>query len=287
MTGDPKAGAELLTIPRETATILDAVPLRVYIKQRDHRYVFVNRAYRESMGLDLSQMVGRRDEEIFPPDLAALYHEADEAVMASGTSVHDVEMEAIFTGGMPGYQSEHNVPWRDADGKVIGLVGAAIDITARRQAEQALHAREAELRAMVARQDELLDTIRSLWTPVLPIHAGILVLPIVGAVDAPRSAQIASALLEGARLHEAEFAILDVTGVPVLDAAAAGHLLDVVRAARLLGVECILVGLSPRVAQTLVALELRLDELCTQGNLRAGVEFALAKQGRRISSPKR
>ena len=287
MTSQLDTGSPLLEIRRETAALLDAIPLRVYIKQRDHRYVFVNRAYCEAVGMELSQMVGRRDEDFFPPDIAAAYHDADEAVMASGTPVRDIEMEALREGGSVGYQSEHNVPWRDAEGNVIGLVGAAIDITARKEAERALGEREAELRAMFDRQNELLETIRALWTPVLPIHAGILVLPIVGEVDSPRSAQLASALLEGARQHDAQFAILDVTGVPSLDATAAGHLVDVVRAAGLLGVQCILVGLSARVAQALVELDVRLDELCTQSNLRAGVELALAKQGRKLSAPRR
>lgn len=279
--------APLAEIGRETAAILDAIPLLVYIKQRDHRYVFVNQAYCEAVGMERAQMLGLRDEDFFPPDLAAAYHDADEAVMASGTPTHDVEMQAHRPASAVAYQSEHNVPWRDAEGNVIGIVGAAIDITARKRAEQALHEREAELSAMVERQRELLETIRALWTPVLPIHAGILVLPIVGAVDAPRSAQLASALLEGAIEHEAEFAIIDVTGVPSLDATAAGHLLDVMRAARLIGVGCILVGLSPRVAQTLIQLEVNWAEFPTHGNLRAGVEYALGRQGRKLTAPRR
>jgi rsbT co-antagonist protein RsbR len=287
VTSESNAGFTPLEISRETAAILDAVPLLVYVKQRDHRYVFVNRCYADAYGLERSAIIGRKDEEIHAPDIAAAYHDADEALMASATPMHDVETRAVGGGGEAIHLSEHNVPWMDADGNVLGMVGAALDITARKDAERALHEREAELRAMVERQRELLETIRALWTPVLPIHAGILVLPIVGAIDAARSAQLAQALLESAIQHEAEFAILDVTGVPSLDAAAAGHLLDVMRAARLLGVACILVGLSPRLAQTLIELEVSWGEFPTHGNLRAGVEYALGRQGRKLSAPRR
>lgn len=127
-----------------------------------------------------------------------------------------------------------------------------------------------------ASQASLLATVRELSTPVIPVHDGILVVPLVGTVDSTRSAQIMEALLGSIQRDRASVVIIDVTGVPTVDTSVANHLLRSVRAAALLGARCILVGISSVVAQTVVQLGVDLGDVITRNNLQSGISYALA-----------
>lgn len=139
-----------------------------------------------------------------------------------------------------------------------------------------------------AAQAKLLATVRELSTPVIPVHDGILVLPLVGTLDAVRSAQVTEALLHAIQKDRASVVILDITGVPAVDAGVADHLVGSTRAAALLGARCVLVGMSPAVASALVELGVELGEVVTRNNLQAGISYALALmslQIRPLSAP--
>jgi anti-anti-sigma regulatory factor/GAF domain-containing protein len=129
------------------------------------------------------------------------------------------------------------------------------------------------------RQAELWKTVREMSTPVIPVHRGVLVLPIVGMLDSARSAQLTESLLAGIQKERASVVIIDVTGVPTVDTGAAHHLLQSTRAASLLGAACVLVGISPQVAQTLVQIGVELKGLTTRSNLQAGIAYALTLLG--------
>lgn len=134
-----------------------------------------------------------------------------------------------------------------------------------------------ELNEMVGTQAQLLTTIRQMSTPVVPLQAGIIVMPLVGMIDAERARQVIAALLAGIETHRARVVLLDITGVPLVDEGVANSLLQAMRAAQLLGADPILVGLRPEVAQTIVALGVDLEGLETCGDLRQGLEEALQR----------
>ena len=115
-------------------------------------------------------------------------------------------------------------------------------------------------------------TIAELSTPVIEIWDDILVLPVVGVVDTMRSMEIMNNLLQSVVTAQAKCVIVDITGVDVVDTKTADHLLKVVRAAKLLGTRCVLTGLSPAVAQTLVEIGADLTEVQTLRNLKAGLK---------------
>jgi rsbT co-antagonist protein RsbR len=122
-------------------------------------------------------------------------------------------------------------------------------------------------------------TINELQTPVIEVWDGILALPIIGSVDTARAQDMTEALLERIVATGSEIVLLDITGVPVVDTAVARHLLETVSAARLLGADVFIVGLSSRTAMTLVQLGLDLSHVTTRATLAKGLELAFARLG--------
>lgn len=144
------------------------------------------------------------------------------------------------------------------------------------QAEQGLAERE----QAIEHQRRL---IQELSVPIVPIHEGVLVLPLVGAIDSRRASQVMEAALEKIVEFQADVLILDITGVPLVDTGVANYLLQMARAVKLLGAQVVLVGIGAEIAQTMVQLGVELRDVTTRSNLQAGIAFALAQRGFAIS----
>jgi rsbT co-antagonist protein RsbR len=129
--------------------------------------------------------------------------------------------------------------------------------------------------------------IYELSTPIVPIHAGVLVLPLVGTIDSRRATQILEATLDQIVTTQAEILILDITGVPFIDTSAANHILQMARAVTLLGAKCVLVGIGAEIAQTLVQLGVDLSSIVTKANLQEGIVYALDQLGLAIQATSR
>ena len=123
------------------------------------------------------------------------------------------------------------------------------------------------------------DAIRELSTPVLQVREQLLILPIIGLLDAQRAHQLTDQLLRAIRAHRAKVVVLDITGVPDVDEAVADHLTSTIDACRLMGAEIITTGLSPAIAQTLVAIGADISKLNTAGDLQGGIEQAERQLG--------
>jgi rsbT co-antagonist protein RsbR len=127
-------------------------------------------------------------------------------------------------------------------------------------------------------------TISELQTPVIQVWDRILALPIVGSLDTARTQEMNEALLQRIVDTGAEIVILDITAVPVVDTAVAKHLLETVAAARLLGAEVLLVGISTRTAITLVHLGVDLSGVITRTTMAKGLDLAFARLGLEVVS---
>lgn len=127
-------------------------------------------------------------------------------------------------------------------------------------------------------QQELLE----LSTPVVKLWDGILALPIIGTLDSARTQVVMEELLQTVVTTNSKFAIIDITGVPTVDTLVAQHLLKTITAARLMGAECIISGVRPQIAQTIVHLGINLEDVITKAKLADAFALALQKSGKAV-----
>lgn len=128
---------------------------------------------------------------------------------------------------------------------------------------------------ILRQQQELLE----LSTPVVKLWEGVLALPIIGTLDSSRTQTIMENLLQKIVETGSELAIIDITGVPTVDTLTAQHLLKTVTAARLMGAECIISGIRPQIAQTIVHLGVELGDIITKASLSDAFRLAMQRTG--------
>ena len=128
-------------------------------------------------------------------------------------------------------------------------------------------------------QQELME----LSTPVVKLWDGILALPIIGTLDSARTQVVMESLLQTVVATNSKYAIIDITGVPTVDTLVAQHLLKTITAARLMGAECIISGVRPQIAQTIVHLGINLEDVITKANLADAFALALKRSGRTVT----
>jgi rsbT co-antagonist protein RsbR len=226
---------------------------------------------------------------------------ADE-IFSEVTAVYDKYVDALETGSIETLQayardlSERIIPRGVETHEVLGIVLLLRDVLARslfdRYQEDAerlnrvLDAYEpaanriavtvgvsfVEERERVIRQQQA--AIRELSTPVLQVRDRLLILPIIGMLDAQRARQLTEQLLGAIQGNRAKVVVIDITGVAAIDLAVANHLVQTVEAARLMGASAIITGLSSGTAQTLVDLGVDLSMMKTVGDLQGGLEEA-------------
>lgn len=154
----------------------------------------------------------------------------------------------------------------DEHGAPVRMIGTVRDITAQKKAEQ-----------LIRSQSEALLQVSS---PLLPVSDDVVVIPLVGEIDATRAQRLMDTLLEGIERRKASIAIIDVTGVPMVDTFTAEALIRSARAARLLGVEVLLTGVRPDVAQAFISLGVDLQGIVTLSSLQRGIAHALQRSRR-------
>ena len=147
-------------------------------------------------------------------------------------------------------------------------IGVAHDLTERkRAAEEHARLQERIIQAQAA-------TLAELSTPLIPINDQVVVMPLIGAIDSDRARQVLETLLHGIERSQARVAILDITGVPLVDTQVAKSLIVAAQAVRLLGARIVLTGIRPEVAQTLVGLGVDLGDIMTHSTLQSGIAYA-------------
>ncbi|MBB5174212.1 RsbT co-antagonist protein RsbRA [Texcoconibacillus texcoconensis] len=124
--------------------------------------------------------------------------------------------------------------------------------------------------------------LKELSAPLIPVFDEICVMPLIGTIDSERAKLIMENLLEGVIENRAQVVLIDITGVPVVDTMVAHHIIQAAEAVRLVGAECILVGIRPEIAQTVVNLGIDLGKFSTKSTLKKGMATALKMTDREI-----
>lgn len=137
---------------------------------------------------------------------------------------------------------------------------------------------KAREQVIASQQQEMLE----LSTPVVKLWEGILALPLIGTLDSARTQVVMETLLQKVVETGSEVAIIDITGVPTVDTLVAQHLIKTVTAARLMGADCIISGIRPQIAQTIVHLGVALGDVTTKANLADAFILALERIGSSI-----
>jgi rsbT co-antagonist protein RsbR len=173
----------------------------------------------------------------------------------------------------------------------VAALRQLLDVYERASIEQSevLEKANSELRQGQEERQELIERLRlaieDLSTPILELWESVLALPVIGVVDSKRSAEMTERLLAEVVARQARFVIVDLTGVELIDTKTADHFVKMVRAVELVGASCMVSGIRPAVAQTLVELGIDFANLKTLGNLRHALAQAIRSLSEAGSAP--
>jgi rsbT co-antagonist protein RsbR len=156
---------------------------------------------------------------------------------------------------------------------LLGGINEMIDSLARAQERSDLFRKELEEK--LATIEVQRAAIRELSTPVIEVWEGVLCLPVVGVLDTTRSAEMTESLLSAIVEKKADCAIIDITGIQVMDTGTADHFLRMARAVQLLGAECLLTGINPAIAQTIIHMGVDLSGVVTHRTMRTALQYCI------------
>lgn len=280
-------------------TVVESVTDLVWEVDNDGVYTYLNPRTWDLLGYESEALIGKTPFDLMPRDearrVAGLFDAAkpDEGGFAEFESVRihkDGHLLVLATSGAPFF---------DCEGKQAGWRGTDRDITHRKYAERQARAHREELARHTAdleaanlqlrkeisegqRREEIIGRqtkeLLEISTPVLQIAEGVVLSVLIGAIDSQRMHHFIEVLLERVAETNAEVALVDITGVPVVDTRTAHHLVEAVVAVRLLGAHVILTGVRPTIAQTVVHLGIDLSDIDTHSSLAEGLRLALVHQ---------
>jgi rsbT co-antagonist protein RsbR len=257
---------------RESQTLLQALleysPSLIVVKDPEGRYLVMNRQAERALRCPANAALGKTDFELFAPDDASRLVSRHKHVLMTGAPTEGEETVTMPGGARIYFTS--TFPLRDAQGSIYATCGLITDVTdLRRQEEERARHREEVIQAQQS-------ALRELSTPLIPFAEQVVIMPLIGSIDSVRAQQALETLLHGTARHRASVAVVDITGVPDVDADVAHALIRAAKAVELLGAKTILTGIRPDVARTLAELSIDLGGIVTQGTLQSGVAYALA-----------
>ncbi|WP_437490655.1 PAS domain S-box protein [Sorangium sp. So ce1014] len=245
-------------------------------------------------------------EHIHPDDVNNVT-DALGSAMGSGASTWSAEYRLRRATGEYAVLVDRGVILRDAEGKLVKVVGAVSDVTEQRRLEAQVQESMIQIKAAaeeVEQQNRLLENeilermrsedslrtqneaIRLMSAPVVQVWEHVLALPLIGAIDDVRASRITETLLNEVVRTQARVAIMDLTGIESVDIATTKHLLDMMRAVQLLGTRGVVSGISPQIAATMTELGAETQGLVTFGTLKDALRHAVASTTRAATAPR-
>jgi rsbT co-antagonist protein RsbR len=253
-------------------TMADTAPDGFGMANADGTLIYANAAYRDMTGYG-DALVGMNFMDHFSDEERPIALEALQSTAQQGS------WRGTFTflrrdGGSVPIEATGFVT-RDDAGTINAVIGLFRDLTEQRRIE-------AERQSL---QEQVIDAqraaLRELSTPLIPVSDNVVIMPLIGTIDTGRAQQVMETLLEGVAHYQSSLAILDITGVSVVDTQVAQALIGAAQAVKLLGAQVMLTGIQPQIAQTLVHLGVDLSGIETRGSLQSGIAHALRDMNKR------
>ncbi|MGK3962603.1 PAS domain S-box protein [Sorangium sp. So ce1667] len=258
---------------RRQAQLLDLAHDAIVLRRFDGTITYWNRGAERMYGYAAAEAIGARSHELLRTRFPAALSEIDAALRADSHWQGELE-HTRRDGGSIVVESRWVAQTDPGEAQAL-VMEINTDVTARKEAELMRSEQQQELIRLQA------SAIAELSTPLIPITDHVVVMPLIGVLDTRRAAQAMDTLLGGLSSSGATVAIIDVTGVQIVDTKVADALLRVAQGARLLGAEVVLTGIRAEVAQTMVSLGVDLQGIATRGTLQGGIAYALARAGAR------
>ena len=236
--------------------ILEQIPTPVMAVNKDLEIIYMNAAGRKFLGKSWEEVVTQHCYDLF----GSAHCQTMDCRMLQAMENHEIRSgrNEIPMGDLTVYIEYYAVPLKDQEGNIIGGLEFILDISEKVRDEQRL--------------DEQSRTIREISTPTIELWDRVLVLPVVGVIDSMRAQQMTNTMLNKIKETSAKVIILDIQGVAAVDTAVANHLIKITKATRLMGCQCIISGISPAVASTIVQLGIEMGEVKTNSTLRDALE---------------
>jgi PAS domain S-box-containing protein len=259
---------------RTFETLVEKAPDGIFAAGLDGKVTYANPAFRTMYGYQNSEVLGV-DIATFAQHDQARVDRLIELLLSHGRWQGSVTHQRKDGTTFPVQVTTFLI--YDSIGNPQAIISMHHDLTEQvAQEQERTHLQQQIIEAQRA-------AIRELSTPLIPLSDSVVMLPLVGTIDSDRAQLVMETLLEGIAHYQVAFAILDITGVSVVDTQVAQAFLQAARAVRLLGAQVILTGISPVIAQTLVQLGADLSGIVTRSTLQAGIMYALQSETPNLS----
>ena len=232
--------------------ILEQIPTPVMAVNTDLEIIYMNAAGRNFLGKSWDAIREHHCYELFD----SKHCQTPECRMRQAIENKETRSgrNEIPMDGRTVYIEYYAVPLRDDKKNIIGGLEYILDITERVRDEKRL--------------EEQSRTIREISTPAIELWDRVLVLPVLGVIDSMRAQQMTDTMLNKIKETSSKVIILDIQGVAAVDTAVANHLIKITKATRLMGCQCVISGISPAVANTIVQLGIDMGDIRTNSTLR-------------------
>ncbi len=241
----------LTTFESMKVEMIDKLPSPVMAVDTDFNITYLNEAAVEMIGKPIGELEGEKCHKVFN----SAHCNTDNCCMKKSMKTGDrysARNEVTLDGQMTPVEY-HTVALKDDEENVVGGLEFILDISERVMYEEKLK--------------EQSSTIREMSTPTIKLWKDILVLPIVGVIDSIRAQYMMDSILDRILETSSKVVILDIHGVVAVDTAVANHLIKITKATRLMGCECLLSGVSPAVAQTIIQLGIDMSSIKSNSTL--------------------
>ncbi len=254
--------------------IINAVPSGIFVTDLEHTILMINQAGAAMVGRTPGDCFDRKCYDVFDTPMCKTEN-CTCRLSISENAVH--QGQTVLRTGEREIPIEYaSRPLKNYKGEIVGCVEHFIDISGRIEQERKLIEQQDE---MLRKQEEairhLQDEVLELSTPVIDIWDGVVLLPLIGTLDSYRARIATERLLEAIEQARAPFVIIDITGVPAVDADVARHLIQTIHAVRYMGSEAIISGISPHIARTITQLDVRMENVTFRSRMTDALHLAI------------